>query len=148
MLLKKKDYESLKVKTCIKKDRLVFFFNGVNRSSKKLVYVEQKLKTLGYYSYKILNQTAIRILNNSVYLSIGSVFEGLNFFIKPLQKCDLRKNVFQKTFEPSLFFLTAVKVNNKIYSGTQVKRLHSVKYSKNKLLLYQFIGTNLKHRSV
>ena len=146
MLLKKKNYETLKVKTYLKNDKLVFFFNGVNRNSKKLLRVEQELKSLGYCSYKVLNKIALKTLNNSIHLNTKPLFNGLKFFIKPSKKpYKLTRNIFQKNFEPLLFLIMAVKINNRIYSRTQLKSLHSIKYNENKLLLYQFMTTNLKN---
>jgi hypothetical protein len=146
MLLKKKNYETLKIKTYLKNEKLFFFFNGVNRSSEKLLHVEQELKTLGYCSYKVLNKITIKTLDNSIYLNTKPLFNGLNFFIKPFKKpYKLTKNIFQKSFEPLLFLIMAVKINDKVYSRDQLKALHSIKYNKNKLLFYQFIDTNLKN---
>ena len=52
--------------------------------------------------------------------------------------------MFKKKFEPLLFFVIALKINNKIYSETQVQELCSLKYKENKILLHQFSITLLK----
>ena len=146
MLLKKKDYETLKIKTYLKNEKLIFFFNGVNRNSKKILNAEQNLKALGYCSYKVLNKITLKTLNNSVHLNTKPLFNGLNFFIKPFKKSyKLKKSIFQKDFEPLFFSVIAIKINNKVYSKTQIKSLHSIKYNENKLTLYQFLNTNLKN---
>ena len=146
MLLEKKDYEMLKAKTYLKSENLTFFSDGVNRNPRNLLNVEQDLKALGYCSYKVLNKITLKTLNDSIYPNVKPLFNGLSFFIRPFKKSyKLKKNIFQKSFEPLLFFVIAIKVNNKVYSKMQIENLHSIKYNKNKLVFCQFLNTNLKN---
>ena len=70
--------------------------------------------------------------------SISSV----TFFIKPriLNTFLSKKNLFNL----DIFVFLALKLNNKIYSSTQVKYINSFNYCENKLLLFQFNLTNIK----
>ena len=146
MLLEKKDYEMLKVKTYLKSENFTFLSDGVNRNPRKLLKVEQDLKALGYCSYKVLNRITLKTLNDSIYPNVKPLFTGLSFFIRPFRKSyKFKKNIFQKSFEPLLFFVIAIKVNNKVYSKMQIENLHSIKYNKNKLVFCQFLNTNLKN---
>jgi hypothetical protein len=53
-----------------------------------------------------------------------------------------KKNI--DNFELLLFTLLAIKLNNKVYSTSQVKNTFSLNYKDNKLLFYQFGLTNMK----
>ena len=146
MLLEKKDYEMLKVKTYLKSENFTFLSDGVNRNPRKLLKVEQDLKALGYCSYKVLNRITLKTLNDSIYPNVKPLFTGLSFIIRPFWKSyKFKKNIFQKSFEPLLVFVIAIKVNNKVYSKMQIENLHSIKYNKNKLVFCQFLNTNLKN---
>ena len=83
MLLEKKDYEMLKVKTYLKSENFTFLSDGVNRNPRKLLKVEQDLKALGYCSYKVLNRITLKTLNDSIYPNVKPLFNGLSFFIRP-----------------------------------------------------------------
>lgn len=145
MKLNKKSYNIFKTKNYLKFNALFFFCQGASKNSKQWLYIEQEIKALGYQSYKVLNKPTSNALQNSIYLNSKPLLNGLNFIIKPFKKSsELTKNVFKKKFEPLLFLLTAIKINNKIYSITQFKKLYILKYKENKLLFYQFAIAHLK----
>ena len=145
MKLNKKSYNISKIKNYLKFNSLFFFCQGSSKNSKKWLYIEQEIKALGYNSYKVLNKPTSNALQNSIFINSKPLLNGLNFIIKPLKKSSrLTKNMFKKKFEPLLFLLTAIKINNKIYSVTQLKKLYVLNYKENKLLFYQFAITQLK----
>ena len=55
--------------------------------------------------------------------------------------------ILTTTFEPLLFNMLAIKMNNKIYQTVHFKHTHSLNYNTNKLLVYQFGITHLKVKS-
>lgn len=140
-----KEYTIKKTKSYIQSNNLLFFFNGINRSSIDWVIVEQSLKNINFDYYKIFNQTSKKTLNNSVYKNVTPLINGITFFIKTIASTkELSNPVLLNSFEPLLFTLLAVKLNDKIYSHQQLKSIYSLNYKDNKLLFFQFGITNLK----
>jgi len=143
MELEKKNYQILKTRNYLKLNKLFFFFNGTNKNSDKWLLVEQQLKSLGYYSYKITNRPMHRTLNKSIYINIKPIVNGITFLIKPSSNSYvLTKSIFKKNFEPLFFIILAVKLNNKIYSYPQIQKINTFEYKINKLILYKF---SIKH---
>lgn len=145
-----KSYKTSKTKNYLKANNLFFFFSGVNRNSDDWVKTEQGLKTINFNYYKVFNKTANKTLQSSIYNNIKPVINGITFFIKPAVTLKpLSKEVMLTQFEPLLFMILGVKFNNKIYSVAQLKKINSLDYSQNKLLIYQFGVANLKfHQSL
>jgi len=141
-----KNYKIIKTKDYIKKNNLFFFFGGVNRNSNDWILVEQGLKSINFNYYKIFNRTAKKTLNNTIYKTIKPAINGITFLIKPKAK-QLSKQVLISSFEPLLFNMLAIKLNNKIYQTTQLKNNYSLSYSDNKILIFQFGIANLKKKS-
>jgi hypothetical protein len=140
-----KEYKITKTKSYIQTSNLFFFFNGINRNSNDWIIIEQKLKNINFEYYKIFNKTSKKTLENSIYKNVIPTINSITFLIKLRSNTkELSKQILLNNFEPLLFTLLAVKLNNKIYSTTQLKALPSLNYSENKLLLFQFSITNLK----
>ena len=140
-----KEYKIQKTKSYVQSNNLFFFFNGINRSSTDWIIVEQSLKNINFDYYKIFNQTSKKTLDNSIYKNITPTINSIIFLMKPISSSkELAKPVLLNSFEPLLFTLLAVKLNNKIYSHYQLKNTYSLNYKDNKLLLFQFGITNLK----
>ena len=145
MEIKNKDYKITETKTYLKINTLFFVFNGISRNSNNWLNVEQELKTLGYKPYKILNKITKKTLNSSIYFKIKPIINGSTFFIKPINtQCKIDKDIFLRSFEPLLFIILAIKINNKMYSANQIKTLRSLSYKENKLIIQQFIVTHMK----
>jgi hypothetical protein len=140
-----KTYKLNKTKNYIKDNNLVFFFNGINKNSNNGLLTEQKLKTLKLNYYKIFNKTTIKSLKKSIYYSTIPMVYGIIFFIKPHSETQALsvKNI-SNNLEPLFLTVLALKLNNKIYSAKQIKNNNSFNYKENKLLMSQFLITNLK----
>lgn len=108
--------------------------------------VEQGLKNINFNYYKIFNRTAKKTLKNSIYKNIKPTINSITFLIKPKIK-QLVKKILITNFEPLLFNMLAIKINNKIYEPTQLKNSYSLNYSDNKILIFQFGVTHLKKKS-
>ena len=108
--------------------------------------VEQNLKNINFNYYKIFNKTTKKILKNSIYKTIKPTVNSITFLIKPKTK-QLFKQIIITKFEPLLFNMLAVKINNKIYQTIQLKNNYSLNYNNNKLLIFQFGITHLKKKS-
>ena len=146
MELISKNYKIAKTKNYIKKNNLFFFFSGINRSSNDWILVEQSLKSVNFNYCKIFNRTAKKTLNNSIYKTIKPTINGITFLIKPKTN-QLSKKILTTSFEPLLFNMLAIKLNNKIYQTTQLNNNYSLNYEDNKILVFKFLITNLKKKS-
>jgi hypothetical protein len=145
MKFSSKEYHIKKTKTHLKKTKLFIFFSGINRNSNDWIVVEQKLKVLNFYYYKIFNRISKNTIKNSVYSKTWTLINGITFFVKPIkQEKDLTKSVLLKTFDNLTFTFLALKLNNKIYSKNELEKNFSLNYRDNKLLLFKFGLTNLK----
>ena len=143
MELNFKNYKIIKATTYIKKNNLFFFFGGANRNSNDWLTIEQNLKNINFNYHKIFNKTSKKILNSSIYKNTKETINGITFLIKPKNK-KLLKQVLITNFEPLLFNMLAIKINNKMYQTTQLKNNYSLNYIHNKQLILQFRITNLK----
>jgi hypothetical protein len=139
-----KDYKILRTKEYFKASNLFFFVNGVNKSSLDWLPAKQGLKTIGFSYYKLLNRTTVKTLSNSIYSNIKPVISGSTFFIRPQTEKNFSKQTITNTFDPLLFELLMVKLNNRVYSLTSLKNAYSLNYNETKLLFYQLNTTHLK----
>jgi hypothetical protein len=146
MRLSVKNYRILKIKKYFKINQLFFFINGVNRNSINLLLIKQKLKTIGFNYYTILNGASIKVLNVSIYFTICSTLTGFTFLIKPLQKTFFFKQTILNTFHQLFVKLLLIKLNNKLYTAKFLKKTYSLKYTQTKLLLYQFNLALIKNK--
>jgi hypothetical protein len=140
-----KDYHKKKTKNYVVKNNLFFFFNGINRKSNAWIGIEQEIQNLSFSYYKILNTISKNTLNNSIYKNVTPLINSVTFLLKPLDNSkEITKRKILTNFEPLLFILLAIKLNNKIYSKNQLINKFSFKYKENKLLFFQFNTTNIK----
>ena len=146
MEITSKNYKIIKTKNYIKKNNLFLFFSGIHRNSNDWILVEQSLKNINFNYYKIFNRTAKKLLNNSIYKTIKPAINSITFVIKPKTK-QVSKQILTASFEPLLFNMLAIKLNNKIYQTTQLKNTYSLNYKDNKILVFKFAITNLKQKS-
>ena len=144
MKLSIKDYKIARAKKYFKSGDFFFFVNGLNQNSLNWLLTKQKLKTVEFNDYKILNTTTVKTLNTSIYAKITLVTKGSTFLIKPQQTKLFLKQTILITFNPLFFELLIIKFNNRIYSADSIKNIYSLEYTKTKLLFYQFNLTHLK----
>jgi hypothetical protein len=142
MKLTPKNYKTIKTKSYLKKNNLFFFFNGINQNSNNWIRTKQDLQNLNLNYYKIFNKTSITTFKNSIYKNTDAPINGLTLLIKPTKFNILLTKKILFNLDPFLFL--ALKLNNKIYSLTQIKQINSLNYYNNKLLLYKFSITNIK----
>lgn len=138
-----KDYKIIKTKNFIQKNTIVFFLNGTNKTSSDWILIEQNLTKFNYY--KVFNKVAYKTIKNSIFKNFLSTINGITFLVKPSSTTNnlTKRNVLQK-FEPLLFYILAVKFNNKIYKNKQLKNLFYLNYIDNKLITFKFCTANTK----
>lgn len=143
-----KKYQELQIKNYLKTQSFLLIANGLNQKSINWVEIEQKLENLKLKYLKIYNKITKKIIYHSIYNKFIKVINGPIFFFKPnkisIKQTLHKKIITQKTFKKLLFSLLTLKLNKKFYSFGQLKKLKTLKYKKNIILLYQFLLTNLK----
>jgi len=145
MKLTSKEYKILKIKKYFKNNNIFFLFNGLNTTTYNWMTTEQELKRINFNYYKIFNKTSYNEINTSIYQNLTPTINGVTFFLKPKKNLKLlTKHLLLTNFKTFLFDILAVKFNNKLYSIQQIKKISSLNYLKNNLILYQFSVTNLK----
>ena len=145
MKLNRKEYQIMKTKEYLKKNKLFFFLNGVNKNSDDWRKTEQSLSTMEFFFFKSSNKITNKELKNSSFKNLKEIVNGPTFLIKPKVKAQLSRDVILPTFCSLLFILLAIKVNNKIYPLTVLtKNQNSINYASNTLLFYQYSVTHLK----
>ena len=137
MKIKTKHYKLAKIKSYYKNEKILFLFDTYNLDTKNWLKVEQKLKNLNLKYYKIFNVITKIFLKNTIFKNLKTTING------PLKLVSLRDEKtlidikkLKKTF--SNFQLSTVKLNNKLYSKSQIKNLELLNYKVN---LYTFNKT-------
>ena len=142
--LNNKIYRIKKIKTYIKKNKFFIFYNGTNKNSNDWLLVKQELKKLNFEFYKIFNKAIDINLKNSLYFNISSRISAVMFLSRPQRvQSNLSKKAVTNKFEKKNF-ITALKLNNKLYSANQVKQINSLNYKSNLLLLFNYLAINTK----
>nr|UXN44363.1 hypothetical protein [Haslea karadagensis] len=139
-----RDYQFLKVKQYLKQ-KFLLFSNGASQTSTNWLAIEQSLSKSNLKYYKVYNKIALKVLTNSVYNNIKQAIKGTFFFLKLDGNTNLltKQQLFKKL--KSVFFtLLSIKLNNKIYSIVQIKKIKSLNYKSNMSIFYQFLSANLK----
>lgn len=140
-----KEYKIAKTKSYIKTNNLFFFFTGTYRNSNEWITVDQNLQNMNFDYYKIFNKTSKKTLKNSILKSFIPAINSITFLTELIiNSKEVKKQTLLNSFEPLLFTILAIKLNNKIYSTYQLKKIFSCNYTENKLLFFQFGVTNLK----
>ena len=67
MKFKLKNYKFLKIKSVIKKNKLLFFYDQIYLNYKNKSLIEKDLKKLKTKYYKIYNSLIFKIIKNSIY---------------------------------------------------------------------------------
>ena len=142
-----KEYKKLKTKNYIKNNSILFFFSGINKNSSELIKTKQELKKMELDYYKIANKPTVKEMEKSIFSSIKYVAAGPTFLLKQSndsKKSSITYRQLLSNFEPLLFNLIVIKLNNKIYSKEALKNVNSLSYKENFIVFNQFRITNLK----
>jgi hypothetical protein len=144
MDLNSKDYQGVKLKKFFKTNDFFFLFHSAKLDLNQWIQTEQNLKKLKLKYSKILNGTTLKLFNSSIYQNLSSVICGFVLFIHPNFKItNLQFKPIKKNLKPS-FELIAIKLNNKMYSTSQLKGLNSLSYRTNMFNLYKSLDKHLK----
>ena len=133
-----KSYQSIKLKKFFKTNDFFFFFHSAKLDLNQWTQTEQNLKKLKLKYLKLLNGTTLKLFKDSLYKNVSPVICGFVLFLNSnFKTTELQLKSVKKDLKPS-FELISVKLNNKIYSTSQIKGLNTFSYKKNVFNLLKF----------
>ena len=131
-----KTYKSFKIKYYLKKNNLFFLYSTTSLDSKNWLPIEQTLKKSNLNYYRLSNTLATKTIKASIYINFKQFIHSLTMFVCPKSTTPLKlKNLINLE---KVLTLLGIKLNNKIYSISQLKNLISLNYNFNVLQLFQF----------
>jgi len=144
-----KNYQKTKTKDVLKKNHFLLFTLGANQNSRNWMITEQNLSKLALVYTKTYNNTATKVLENSVLKNLKNSINSTFFFMNPTKNKGtlMRDNLFNTLNSIQILTLT-LKLNRKVYAAYQFKAANSFHYKKSASVIYQFLGTILKIPSV
>jgi hypothetical protein len=139
-----KNYQIVKLKKYFKNTDFFFLFHSAKLNLTRWTNTEQNLKKLKLSYYKPLNRTTVKTFKSSIYKNFSSSIEGFILLINSnYKKTGLELQSVVKNLKPS-FVLIGVKLNNKIYSTSQLKGMKDLSYKKNASHLHKALDKYLK----
>ena len=139
-----KDYQSVKLKNFFKTNGFFFWFHSAKLDLNQWIHTEQNLRKFKLNYSKALNGITLKLFKNSIYTNISPVVCSFVLFINSnFKTTELQLGSIKKDLKPS-FELISVKVNNKVYSTSQLKGLNNFSYRKNVFNLYGSLDQHLK----
>ena len=139
-----KDYQNAKLKNFFKTNGFFLWFHSAKLDLNQWTYTEQNLKKLKLNYSKVLNGITLKLFKNSIYANIRPIVCSFVLFINSdFKTTELQLNSIEKNLKPS-FKLISVKLNNKIYSTSQLKGLDDLSYKKSVFNLYGSLDQHLK----
>ena len=135
MKIKTKDYKLEKIKFYYKNKKILFLFDTYNLNSKNWLEVEQKIKNSNFNYYKVLSVLTRNFLKKTIFENFKTSINGSLklIYLKDTKKAANLKNLQQTVFQE--FELCTIKLNNKLYSKSQIKNLEVLDY---KTKMYTF----------
>lgn len=144
MDLNSKDYQSIKLKKIFKTNDFFFLFHSAKLDLNQWIQTEQNLKKLKLNYSKALNGTTFKLFKSSIYKNLSPIIGGFVLFISSdFKTTELRLTSIKKELKPS-FELISVKLNNKLYSTSQLKGLNMLSHRKNVFNLHRSLDRYLK----
>jgi len=139
-----KDYQNVKLKNFFKTNGFFLWFHSAKLDLNQWTYTEQNLKKLKLNYSKALNGITLKLFKNSIYTNIRPIVCSFVLFINSDHKTtELQLDSMENNLKPS-FKLISVKLNNKIYSTSQLKGLNDFSYKKSVFNLYGSLDQHLK----
>ena len=139
-----KDYQNAKLKNFFKTNGFFLWFHLAKLDLNQWTVTEQNLKKLKLNYSKVLNGITLKLFKNSIYTNIRPIVCSFVLFINSnFKTTELQLNSIEKNLKPS-FKLISVKLNNKIYSTSQLKGLNEFSYKKSVFNLYGSLDQHLK----
>jgi len=139
-----KDYQNVKLKNFFKTNGFFLWFHSAKLDLNQWTDTEQNLKKLKLNYSKALNGITLKLFKDSIYTNMSPIVCSFVLFINSNYKTtELQLNSMEKNLKPS-FKLISVKLNNKIYSTSQLKGLNDFSYKKSVFNLHASLDQHLK----
>ena len=132
MNLNLKLYKLLKTKILIENNSLILLFNEIK--SENTIFFKN------YNCYFIRIKLLKKLLQNSKLCNLSNLTNGILIFVT-LKKYNLDIKTFEKIKTNSLFM--GLKLNNKLYSSKQLKKIKTLNYYLNIKNLHTSLNFNL-----
>ncbi len=146
MNLNLKSYKLLKTKTFIENNSLVLIFNKLDMDNRN----EFSTFLNNYKSYLIRSKLTKKILKNSVLCNLNFLINGTVVLIV-LKKKKIKREDFNLKIltglETQLLFV-GLKLNNKLYSSAQLRKVKTLDYNKNIKNLRNLLNICLMYNSL
>lgn len=139
-----KDYKIYKVKSYFKTNQFFIFCHGVSLSIKNWVKIEQDLvdSKLNYYrSYNTLTKNSVKA---SIFKNLTELINGPLFFIGIDKKRNMNHTLKKIISINKLLTTLCIRINNKLYSVFQLKKISTLNYIKNVVIFQRLLKTLLK----
>jgi hypothetical protein len=139
-----KDYKIYKVQYYFKTNQFFIFCHGVSLSIQNWVKIEQDLvdSKLSYYrSYNTLTKKSIK---TSIFKNLTELINGPLFFIGIAKKRNMNHALKKIIHVNKLLTTLCIRINNKIYSVFQLKKISTLNYAKSIVIFQRFLKTLLK----
>lgn len=142
-----KIYQVSRTKNYLLKNNFILFSYNANQNSFYWLLKEQGLHELNFNYYKICNNTTTTIVEKTIFKNFLQIIKSPFFLLRTTKthnKLLINKNLLFKNFQNIQFNIHSLKLNNKLYSTSQLKKINSLGYNNSMEILYQFLITNLK----
>lgn len=125
-----KKFKIQKFKKHLQNKEFLLFFQANKLSQKDWLKTEQIFKKIKVKYYKAFNSTTSNTFKRSIYSNYSVIVNNFFIALEPTFKTTvLKKNFINKEIK-LLFILLSLKLNDKIYSSDQFKRLTDFSYNK------------------
>merc|ERR1712078_748029 len=135
-----KTYKHHKVKTSFQQFNLLFFLHSPFLDNKTFIKTNQKLLKFKLQHYKISNKLFNNTIKNSVFTHLTVLIHASIILVNSPQSIP----TFTQLTKINSLTLLGLRLNNKIYSKKQLKKLKKVSYIENVLILHNSIKTFIK----
>lgn len=126
MKLTLKYYKFLKIKSYLKKDELLLFYNSFDFNSTTWFALEKLLKSFNIVHYKSHNKITKKVFKESTFKRFTEFFNSPTVIIAPKAFYSTVYSMFI-TLETVLIFL-GIKINKMFYLFNQIKAIRCLDY--------------------
>lgn len=135
-----KTYKHHKIKTSFQQFNLLFFLHSPFLNNKTSIKMNQKLLKFKLQHYKVSNKLFNNTIKNSVFTHLAVLIHASIILLNSSHSIS---TVSQLTKINPLTLL-GLRLNNKIYSKKQLKKLKKISYAQNVLVLHNSMKTLIK----
>jgi hypothetical protein len=137
-----KYYKFLKIKLQLKKNEILLFYYLDDSYSKTWFIIEKSLKKLNLKHYKLQNQIAKKVFNESIYIKFKHLVTGPIIFVTFKILIDLSFSAFYKINKA--LTLIGIKLNITFYLRNQISTIRTIKYKEIIAVLCNILKEKIK----